>query len=199
MNEKEKPQRREIILLFLLSTLCLVTFRYFFSIFLSTVRMSCYGISLAGDSPDNGFRTERIVPAILRVLPAALPWLGSVAFSFIAFLGGTSGRLGRKGTAVCCTAVSVSALLSAAAFLLSDSLFNVYTLPCFMEAKKYSPFGMFGKDGIDLSFLTGTAGFLTVRYIFLGAELLLSLILMIDLFVNPHKGRREANEDGQDE
>ena len=171
------------MLLFLLSTLCLVTFRYFFSIFLSTVRMSCYGISLAGDSPDNGFRTERIVPAILRVLPAALP----------------SGRLGRKGTAVCCTAVSVSALLSAAAFLLSDSLFNVYTLPCFMEAKKYSPFGMFGKDGIDLSFLTGTAGFLTVRYIFLGAELLLSLILMIDLFVNPHRGRREANADGQDE
>ena len=199
MNEKEKPQRREIILLFLLSALCLVTFRYFFSIFLSTVRMSCYGISLAGDSPDNGFRTERIVPAILRVLPAALPWLGSVAFAFIAFLGGTSGRLGRKGTAVCCTAVSVSALLSAAAFLLSDSLFNVYTLPCFMEAKKYSPFGMFGKDGIDLSVLTGTAGFLTVRYIFLGAKLLLSLILMIDLFVNPHKGRREANADGQDE
>jgi hypothetical protein len=58
---------------------------------------------------------------------------------------------------------------------------------------------MFGKDGIDLSFLTGTSGFLTVRYIFLGAELLLSLILMIDLFVNPHKGRREENEDGQDE
>lgn len=199
MNEKEKPQRREIILLFLLSALCLVTFRYFFSIFLSTVRMSCYGISLAGDSTDNGFRTERIVPAILRVLPAALPWLGSVAFAFIAFLGGTSGRLGRKGTAVCCTAVSVSALLSAAAFLLSDSLFNVYTLPCFMEAKKYSPFGLFGKDGIDLSFLTGTAGFLTVRYIFLGAELLLSLILMIDLFVNQHKGRMEENADGQDE
>ena len=52
-----------------------------------------------------------------------------------------------------------------------------------MEAKLYSPFGMFGKDGIDLSFLTRTAGFLIVRYLFLGAVLLLSLILVIDLSV----------------
>ena len=191
MKEKNGPVMIPALIHAIIGVLSL---RYFSIIIYDTVRNSCS----VGEMTDQGTLAVTFHPELLKeTLPYYLPIMilhvFLVIFSFLTCISILGGKMnGRKGI-VSYSLLGISAGAEIAYIRLLENNFFSYEYPdlqlaCFMDARFYSPYGLFGHEGIHLRFLTETNGYLLVKYVILGILLLLSLTLLI-LYIISEKGK----------
>lgn len=180
------------------SAFCLLTLRYFVSVFSGAIKSPCMRLEQTGA----GAIALRFDPELLQqtlpyYLPAAVAVLFPVLLSLAVCIADGRRALTNRQGLIAYSAIAIGAAAEIGALWLlenrmfgADSVnFGKLSLSCFLEAKYYSPFGLFGEDGIDLTFLTASNAFDGVKYLIPALVILLSLIL-VELFAGAERRRK---------
>lgn len=181
----EKKNVPAWILAMIHGAICILSLRYFSFIIYDTVRNSCsIGEMTDQETLAVTFHSELLKETLPYYIPMIILHLFIVVLSFLTCISILRGKMnGRKGI-VSYSLLGISAGAEIAYIWLLENNFFSYKYPnlqlaCFLDARFYSPYGLFGDDGINLRFLTETNGYLLVKYVFLVVLLILSLILVI--------------------
>ena len=178
------------------SAFCLLPLRYFVSVFSGAIKSRCMRLEQTGaGAVALRFHPELLQQTLPYYLPAAVAGLRSLA---VCIADGRRALTNRQGL-IAYSAIAIGAAAEIGALWLlenrmfgADSVnFGKLSLSCFLEAKYYSPFGLFGEDGIDLTFLTASNAFDGVKYLIPALVILLSLIL-VELFAGAERRRKQA-------
>ena len=166
------------------SAFCLLTLRYFVSVFSTAIKSPCMQLEQTGTDVTLLFHPELLQQTLPYYLPAMVSVLFPVLLSLAVCIADGRRALTNRQGLIAYSVIGIGAAAEIGALWLlenrmfgADSVnFGKLSLSCFLEAKYYSPFGLFGEDGINLTFLTASNAYDGVKYLIPALVILLSLV-----------------------
>ncbi len=187
MNSRKNVAQK--ILTIAIFVICLLTLRYFCSVFYNAVKISGSIVQPDGDGGYiNVLHADLVLRAIASFLPFAIPYLISFIFVIVLCIGEWSNKLGYKRRLSFCSVISAGSFVTEVFLWLKESDLK---LACFMEVRLYNPFGLLGDNPVNLVFLTNTNGYMLIKYIILGIIMILSLILL-GIYTTVYRNKAET-------
>lgn len=192
-------RKRPIYVIFItvLAALFLLSARYLLTIQIDAVRLSAQELTILPDgSFIMTFSPSKLLPALLPLLPSLLLVIGGIAVSLTACIRGWMELLSPRGAWILCAVSGGCALLAAVWFRILTALSAAGQIPLtelaeFMQWRYYSPFGIFGAEGINVTFLTEGTLFESVKYIILTILSVFSFLIAAALLRRELAERRQ--------